>query len=87
VTSLSFHPLPLLRAIKRALKPSGRLVVIDFHKDESKITSMPRGWVTDHLRGTQQEFRAEIESVGFRHSAEPLIEGMTENYCMVFEPL
>jgi hypothetical protein len=47
---------------------------------------MPRGWVTDHLRGTQEDFRAEIESVGFSLSAEPAIEGMTENYCMVFEP-
>lgn len=60
--------------------------MIDFHKDESKIVSMPKGWVTDHVRGTQDEFRREIEAAGFRLFAEPVIEGMTENYCMVFAP-
>lgn len=48
---------------------------------------MPPGWVTDHLRGTQEDFRKEIESAGFRLIAEPVIEGLTENYCMVFEPI
>lgn len=69
------------------MKPKGKLVVIDFHRDESKITSMPPGWVTEHVRGSQSEFRKEIESAGFRLIAEPVIEGMTENYCMIFEPI
>jgi hypothetical protein len=58
--------------------------VIDFHRDDAKMSS--KGWVMDHVRGTQDEFRKEIETAGFRFLAEPTIEGMTENYCMVFTP-
>lgn len=47
---------------------------------------MPKGWVTEHLRASQEEFRKEIESAGFHLVAEPVIEGLTENYCMIFEP-
>jgi ubiquinone/menaquinone biosynthesis C-methylase UbiE len=80
------YPRTTCRQIREALKSNGKLVVIDFHKDESKIKTMPKGWVTDHLRGTQDDFRKEIESAGFRLIASPEIEGLTDNYCMVFEP-
>jgi predicted methyltransferase len=80
------HLISSSRQIRNALKPNGKFVVIDFHRDDAKITSRPKGWVMDHVRGTQEEFRKEIESAGFRLVAEPVIEGMTENYCMVFTP-
>ena len=47
---------------------------------------MPPGWVTEHVRGSKEDFCKEIESSGFRLIAEPVIEGLTENYCLVFEP-
>jgi predicted methyltransferase len=77
----------LHRSIHKALKKGGKLVVIDFHRDDSKIWSKPKGWVTEHVRASQSEFRKEIESAGFRLVAEPTIAGLTENYCMVFEPV
>ena len=74
------------RILKKGPKP-GKLVVIDFHRDDSKIWSKPKGWVMDHVRADQNEFRKEIESAGFKLIAEPVIPGLTENYCMVFEPI
>jgi SAM-dependent methyltransferase len=46
-------PLTVLGSIKRALSPDGRLVIIDFHRDSSKIHSRPHGWVEDHVRCSQ----------------------------------
>ena len=37
-----------------------------------------------HVRADQATFRAEIEAAGFTFVEELAIEGMTENYCMVF---
>lgn len=63
----------------------GYLVVIDFHRDDAKIWSKPAGWVTDHVRASQDVFRAEIEAAGFRLVAQPEVSGLTENYVMVFQ--
>jgi len=77
----------LHKSLSKGDKGVGHLVVIDFHRDEAKIWSRPKGWVMEHVRGSQDEFRAEIESAGFKLVAEPVVEGLTENYIMVFEPV
>lgn len=76
-----------LRKDDKEGKGPGYLVVIDFHRDDAKIWSKPKGWVMDHVRASQAEFRAEIESAGFRLVAEPVVQGLSENYVMVFEPV
>ena len=85
------YPRTMCKSLRKSLRKdkngSGYLVVIDFHRDDSKIWSKPKGWVMDHVRGSQAEFRAEIESAGFKLVAEPVVDGLTENYVMVFQPI
>uniref|UniRef100_A0A7S2WNM5 Methyltransferase type 12 domain-containing protein n=1 Tax=Mucochytrium quahogii TaxID=96639 RepID=A0A7S2WNM5_9STRA len=78
-------PLTMMREAQKLLKTTGKLVVIDFHRDSSRITSHEAGWVERHVRADQATFRSEIESVGFQLLSEPCVEGMNENYIMVFE--
>jgi predicted methyltransferase len=77
----------LHKSLRKGAAGTGYLVVIDFHRDDSKIWSKPKGWVMDHVRAPQDVFRAEIESAGFKLVAEPEVEGLVENYVMIFEPI
>jgi hypothetical protein len=60
-------------------------IVIDFHRDDSKITSHEPGWVMAHLRADQATFRAEIEESGFRYIQDIDVPELRENYVMLFE--
>eukprot|EP00927_Polykrikos_kofoidii_P071500 TRINITY_DN67763_c0_g1_i1.p1 TRINITY_DN67763_c0_g1~~TRINITY_DN67763_c0_g1_i1.p1 ORF type:complete len:533 (-),score=93.09 TRINITY_DN67763_c0_g1_i1:59-1657(-) len=79
------YPITTCRRIGEALRPGGRLVVIDFIRDEAIHKSHPPGWITDHVRAGQDVFREEILSAGFRLVSEPQIPSLVENYCMIFE--
>ena len=46
-------PRAVCRRLRSLLRPSGRLVVIDFFRDVAKITSHPPEWVMNHLRAGQ----------------------------------
>lgn len=84
------YPLTTCRQIRRALKKNGRFVVLDFHRDEAiyeRTKTHEPGWVTAHVRMTQDEARQEILSAGFRMVSEPIIEELVENYIFVLEPL
>jgi ubiquinone/menaquinone biosynthesis C-methylase UbiE len=72
-------PLRTLETIHRALRPGGRLIVIDFHRIEGKSSE----WVLGHVRAGQEVFTAEILKCGFRLAGEePLLK---ENYFLRFE--
>ncbi len=69
-----------MASVKRALKPGGRLYVIDFHRIEGRT----REWTMNHVRAGQEVFEAEICAEGFRRVRE--VEGvLVENYMLVFE--
>ena len=72
------HPEQTLQSIRRALKPGGRLVVIDFEK----IPGQTRQQRMDHTRADKQTAIREIEAAGFRFVEEKKL--MTENYFVVF---
>lgn len=57
------HPESMLASLRKALKPGGRLVVVDYHKNEK---SMANGRAMKHIRATSDEFVKEIESNQFR---------------------
>lgn len=67
-------------SIYDALRPGGRLFVIDFRR----IPGVTRDWILGHVRAGQDTFRAEIESVGLRHIRDVEIPGLEENYAMEF---
>ena len=82
-------PGTFMRSLRRAIRPGGHVVLIDFHRDPSKFPATGRhsgGWVLVHVRAGQETFRAEVEEAGFELVAEPVIEGhLEENYIMVFK--
>lgn len=73
-------PKSTLTSIHKALRPGGRLVVIDFDRIEGKS----REWLLGHVRAGKEVFRAEIQDAGFHLKEEKVIEGFQENYFLVF---
>lgn len=73
-------PQKTMASLHRALKPGGRIVLIDFHR----IPGTSRDWVLGHVRAGQDVFEAEIIQAGFRKVREEP-ELLQENYFVVFE--
>ena len=74
------HQQAMLARLHRALRPGGRLVVVDFER----IEGTSRKWVLEHVRVGKQGVSAEILSAGFTVDRQMRVEGMTENYMLQF---
>lgn len=74
------YPRSTLASIHRALRPGGRLVVVDFER----LPNRSRTWVLNHVRAGKEVVTAEIESAGFRLENEILVRGLRENYLLRF---
>jgi FkbM family methyltransferase len=72
-------PNKTMASIHRALRPGGRVVLIDFHRIEGKSSD----WVLGHVRAGQEVFVKEIESAGFKQVGEEKF--LKENYFVRFE--
>jgi ubiquinone/menaquinone biosynthesis C-methylase UbiE len=71
-------PFKTLASIHRALRPGGRLVVVDFERIEGASSE----WILGHVRAGKDVVRREIEGSGFVFEDEPL--DLSENYVMRF---
>jgi predicted methyltransferase len=72
------QPARSLASIRAALKPGGRLVVVDFEKEPGKSSD----FVLGHVRADKATVRGEIEAAGFTLEREvPLLR---ENFFLVF---
>lgn len=74
------HPEAMLRSMRRALKPGGTLVIVDFERIEGKS----REWVLGHVRAGKEQVIGEIQSAGFKLVEEVAIPELHENYCLRF---
>ncbi len=72
------HPLEMLASIRKALRPGGRMVVIDFER----IPGMTSKQRIDHVRANKETVIREIEAAGFRFVEEKKL--MLENYFVTF---
>ena len=72
------QPKAMLASISRALRPGGRLVVVDFER----IPGTSPDWLLKHVRAGKEEFRREIEAAGFSFAGEERL--MRENYFLRF---
>jgi predicted methyltransferase len=72
------QPQAMLASIRRALRPGGALVAVDFER----IPGVSPDWILKHVRAGKDEFRAEIEAAGFRFVEE--VKLMRENYFLRF---
>jgi len=73
-------PQSMLFSMYKALRPSGKLYVVDFEK----IPGESRQWVLDHVRADKRTVTKEIERAGFVFEEEVPIEGLAETYVLRF---
>ncbi|MEM9825133.1 MAG: methyltransferase domain-containing protein [Planctomycetota bacterium] len=73
-------PQETMASLFRAMKPGGRVVLIDFER----IPGKSREWLLGHVRAGKETFRKEVESVGFQFGREVTIKGFEENYFLIF---
>jgi ubiquinone/menaquinone biosynthesis C-methylase UbiE len=71
-------PQAMLASIRRALRPGGTLVIVDFER----IPGVSPDWILKHVRAGKETFRTEIEASGFRFAGE--VQLMRENYFLRF---
>lgn len=81
-TSDTYHhfeyPQAMLASIHMALKPDGRLIIIDYEK----IPGRSSPWVLGHVRANQETVIAEITAAGF--SLDRSHDFLRENYFLEF---
>jgi SAM-dependent methyltransferase len=74
------HPKDMLASLRWALRPGGRLVVVEFER----VPGRSPDWILEHVRAGKEEFRREIEAEGFELAREIRVEGLRENYVLEF---
>lgn len=72
------QPQAMLASIRRALKPGGRFVVVDFER----IPGASPAWLLAHVRAGKEQVIEEIVAAGFRLVEERKL--MRESYFLVF---
>lgn len=79
-TYLHFEfPQRTMESLRRAIKPGGRLVVVDFVRIPGKSTD----WILNHVRAGQEVVEKEIAAAGFEKDGE-VKDLLKENYLVVF---
>ncbi len=73
-------PHKTMQSIHKALKPGGRVVLVDYQRIAGKSTD----WVMNHVRAGQEVVEKEITESGFKRVAE-VRDLLKENYLVVFE--
>jgi predicted methyltransferase len=72
-------PFKTLASIHRALRPGGRLVLVDFLRIEGKSSD----WILGHVRAGREVFVKEIVTSGFKEIGEEKF--LKDNYLVRFE--
>jgi ubiquinone/menaquinone biosynthesis C-methylase UbiE len=75
------NPQKALASMRRALRPEGKLVVIDFDRVEGRSTE----FVLKHVRASQNVFRKEIEASGFTLAPSAKAPALKETFFLRFE--
>ena len=70
------YPLTMNASIRRALKPNGRLYVLEMEKSGSQ---------TAHVRAPKADVIAEIEKSGFKLVEQVNVPGLKDNYLLQFK--
>lgn len=73
-------PSRMMASIHKALKPHGRVVLIDF----IRVPGQSSDWVMSHVRAGEDVFEREITECGFKR-LKKVDDLLKENYLVVFE--
>ena len=71
-------PQKTLASLRAALKPGGRLIVVDYRREKGKTPD----WLMKHIRAGQDVVTGEIESAGFKLKHEEKF--LKDNYMIEF---
>jgi len=74
------YPHKTMTSLYEAMKPGGRVVLIDFRR----VDGVSSEWTMGHVRAGQEVFEAEIAETGFKKVKEHS-DLLKENYFVVFE--
>ena len=74
------HPESMLASITEALRPGGRLAIVDFER----IPGVSREWVIDHVRAGREQVVREVAAAGFRVDETVDVPELEENYFLLF---
>ena len=74
------HPKATLASIHRALRPGGRLVLVEFDREGGKRQDFLR----EHVRADKSTFLNEIEAAGFEPITLEGVPDLTENFIAAF---
>lgn len=72
------YPEKMLASIRRALKPGGTLIIIDFERIPGKSSA----WILGHVRAGREQVIREVEAAGFRLIDQPAL--LKENFYLRF---
>jgi len=72
------YPQAMMRSVYKALRPGGRLILIDFEREPGGSS----GWVLSHVRAGKEVFAEEIRQTGFVLARESDL--MRQNYLLIF---
>lgn len=73
------YPEETMASLHRALRRKGRLVLVEFRREEGQSSD----WILRHVRAGQAVFEAELARAGFRKTREASF--LRDNYFVVFE--
>lgn len=73
------HPDATLSSLYEAIRPGGKLVLLDFEREEGVSSD----WILKHVRAGKEVFSAEIEAAGFEPGTA-LDAGLADNYLLEF---
>lgn len=74
------YPQTTLGTLKSAIRSGGTLAIVDFER----IPGTSREWILNHVRAGKAVTRQEIEEAGFEFLREVKVEGLEENYLILF---
>jgi len=74
-------PMPMLETLHSALRPKGRLVILDFHRIPGKTSE----FLMNHVRAGRETVISEVEQAGFVRLPDPPAPFLEDNYILVFE--
>ncbi len=75
------YPQATLASIRKAMRPGGRLVIVDF----KRIPGESRKWILGHVRCNKETVIQEVTAAGFVYVDEIQVKGLRENYLIRFK--
>lgn len=74
------YPTLSLASIRRALRPGGQVVLVDFER----IPGQSEEWILNHVRAGKEQVIRELESAGFELLGEHPLPQLVDNYVLRF---